>query len=614
MVDRAPQMLAGRYEIGELIGRGGMAEVHIGYDTRLSRRVAIKLLREDLARDPVFLARFRREAQSSAALNNAAIVAVYDTGEEEVISPRSGEKVALPYIIMEYVEGHTVRDLLKDGTAVPINEAVEIVDGVLIALEYAHRAGIVHRDIKPGNIMLTPQGDVKVMDFGIARAMADSQATMTQANAVVGTAQYLSPEQARGEVVDVRSDLYSTGCLLFELLTGQPPFTGDSAVAIAYQHVRETPRTPSSIASDIPEALDRVVLKSLAKDRDQRYTDAAQMRKDLLASVRGGTVSAPSTAVWGVAGGIAPGATTAMASPVPPPTQTMPRDPGTSTQPAIATQQRSSKGWLWGLLVFLVVVLSVAAAYLIMNRDTAPPETPKVEVPVLTDMNQNGVRVALEAVGLSMVIGDDVPHDSIEAGLFVSSEPPAGTSVDKGSDVTVHFSSGPGEVEVPDVTDQTQERAREALEAAGLKVSNVSTEDAPGKQKDVVLSTDPKAGSKVPKDSSVTIVVASGFVNVPDLKNKTLEEATKILQEDLKLTLRIKEQETGDVDPGLVMSQSDSGKVEVGSTIELVISKEAPAIIVPTETPSPTDGITPNPTGTPSEGNELPSPPKDDNN
>ena len=217
-VDDGSRILAGRYEVGELIGRGGMAEVHIGYDRRLGRTVAIKILRSDLARDPSFLNRFRREAQAAASLNHPAIVAVYDTGEDVVTEP-TGVVAHLPFIVMEYVEGHTVRDILRDGAAVPIEEAVEITAGVLSALEYSHHAGIVHRDIKPANVMLTPTGAVKVMDFGIARAVADSAATMTQTQAVIGTAQYLSPEQARGEQVDARSDLYSTGCLLFELLT-----------------------------------------------------------------------------------------------------------------------------------------------------------------------------------------------------------------------------------------------------------------------------------------------------------------------------------------------------------------------------------------------------------
>ena len=277
MAESAPQVLGGRYEVRSLIGRGGMAEVHLGFDKRLSRIVAIKTLRTDLAMDSVFQARFRREAQSAASLNHPNIVAVYDTGEEPTILP-DGRRVSIPYIVMEYVDGRPLKDLLSDDAGpFPIPEVVDIVAGVLSALEYSHSAGLVHRDIKPGNVMLTSKGEVKVMDFGIARAIADSQATMTQTNAVVGTAQYLSPEQAQGKPVDARSDLYSAGVLLFELLTGKPPFTGDSAVAVAYQHVQTLPPLPSSIAPDVPAEMDRVVMKALAKNPDDRYSSAAAM-------------------------------------------------------------------------------------------------------------------------------------------------------------------------------------------------------------------------------------------------------------------------------------------------------------------------------------------------
>src|SRR5690625_1551472 len=272
-----------------------MAEVHIGRDTRLGRTVAIKALRSDLLADPTFQARFRREAQSAASLNHPAIVSVYDSGEE-AITTSDGQSRHVPFIVMEYVEGHTVRDLVRDGAALPIDEAIEITIGVLNALEYSHHSGIIHRDIKPANVMLTPTGAVKVMDFGIARAVSDTSATMTQTHAVVGTAQYLSPEQARGEAVDARSDLYSTGCLLYELLTGKPPFTGDSAVAVAYQHVGEHAPVPSSIAPDVPEALDRIAMKALAKDRDERYSSAAAFRSDLEAAARSGLVTAPAVA------------------------------------------------------------------------------------------------------------------------------------------------------------------------------------------------------------------------------------------------------------------------------------------------------------------------------
>ena len=270
-----PRLLGGRYELDGVVGRGGMAEVYRARDIRLDRIVAIKTLRADLARDQIFQARFRREAQSAASLNHPSIVAVYDTGEDMVTG------VPVPYIVMEYVDGRTVRDLLQEGHRLLPERSLEIIDGVLRALDYSHQAGIVHRDIKPGNVMVTRNGDIKVMDFGIARAMSDAQATMTQTAQVIGTAQYLSPEQARGERVDARSDLYSAGCLLYELLTGRPPFTGDSPVAIAYQHVRENPVPPSRVDPDVPAWADAIVLKAMAKSPADRYQTAADMRADL---------------------------------------------------------------------------------------------------------------------------------------------------------------------------------------------------------------------------------------------------------------------------------------------------------------------------------------------
>src|SRR5215204_4527704 len=284
----SPTTVGGRYELGEPLGRGGMAEVRRAVDQRLGRSVAVKQRRTDLATGPTFQARFRREAQSAAGLNHPTIVAVYDTGEET--DPLTG--VAIPYIVMELVEGQTLRDVLKDGRKILPERALELTQGILDALSYSHKAGIVHRDIKPANVMLTPNGEVKVMDFGIARAVADTSATMTQTSAVIGTAQYLSPEQARGEQVDARSDIYSTGCLLYELLTGRPPFVGDSPVSVAYQHVREEPAPPSSVDPDLPRNADAIVLKALTKDRERRYQTADEMRRDIAAAQAGRTVAA----------------------------------------------------------------------------------------------------------------------------------------------------------------------------------------------------------------------------------------------------------------------------------------------------------------------------------
>jgi len=313
-----PRVLGGRYELGEGIGVGGMAEVFRGRDIRLGRDVAVKVLRADLAREPAFQGRFRREAQAAAGLNAPCIVSVFDTGETD----------GVPYIVMEYVEGRTLRDILQsEGRLLP-QRALEVVADVCAALDVAHAAGIVHRDIKPGNVMLTPRGEVKVMDFGIARAIADTSSAMTQTAAVIGTAQYLSPEQARGETVDARSDIYSTGCLLYELLTGRPPFIGDSPVSVAYQHVREEARPPSQLNPDVSTTIDHIVAKSLAKRVEDRYQSAADMRKDIDRAIAGLQVDAPTAAT------VATPSATALAPAAPPLAPTSGGAPATSAPAA----------------------------------------------------------------------------------------------------------------------------------------------------------------------------------------------------------------------------------------------------------------------------------------
>src|ERR1700753_4250941 len=282
-----PQHLSDRYELGEILGFGGMSEVHLARDVRLHRDVAVKVLRADLARDPSFYLRFRREAQNAAALNHPSIVAVYDTGEAETPSG------PLPYIVMEYVDGVTLRDIVHNDGPLPPRRAIEIIADACQALNFSHRNGIIHRDVKPANIMISTTNAVKVMDFGIARAIADSGNSVTQTAAVIGTAQSLSPEQARGDSVDARSDVYSLGCVLYEILTGEPPFTGDSPVAVAYQHVREDPGPPSQRHEGISADLDAVVLKALAKNPENRYQTAAEMRADLVRVHNGDPPEAP---------------------------------------------------------------------------------------------------------------------------------------------------------------------------------------------------------------------------------------------------------------------------------------------------------------------------------
>lgn len=587
MVDHASRILAARYEVGELIGRGGMAEVHIGHDTRLGRTVAIKILRSDLARDPSFQNRFRREAQSAAALNHPAIVAVYDTGEDVITEP-TGVVSHVPFIVMEYVEGHTVRDILRDGHAVPIEEAVEIAAGVLSALEYSHHAGIVHRDIKPANVMITPTGAVKVMDFGIARAVADSAATMTQTQAVIGTAQYLSPEQARGEQVDARSDLYSSGCLLFEMLTGRPPFIGDSPVAVAYQHVREIPPVPSSIASDVPETLDRITLKALAKERDARYSSAAEFRADLEAMLRGQAVGAP--AVGAAVAPLGGAETTQLMAPLPAAdaTQAMPpaMQPWGGTQLATATtdaeddEDENKRPWLvWVLSI--IAVLAVAGIIWMLVQGNQPTEPETVEVPDVVEMEYDDAVAELTALGFETRRAE-AADDSIAEGLVVSTDPEAGTQAEDGETVLVTVSTGPGSVQVTDVAGLTEQQARAALEAQGLVVS-VEQRDDPSVDGGTALATEPAAGQTAEPGQQVTLFVASGNVSVPNVVGKNIEVAQEELAA-LGLSVNSSPVESRDQPEGNVVSQdrAEGDVVPRGTTINLGVAEAPSTAAVPT--------------------------------
>ena len=602
-----PQVLAGRYEIRDLIGRGGMAEVHLGYDKRLSRIIAIKLLRSDIAGDPTFQARFRREAQSAAALNHPTIVAVYDSGEEEITTP-NGSTRSVPYIVMEYVEGHTVRELLGDGEAVPIPEAVEITTGVLDALEYSHRAGIVHRDIKPGNIMLTSTGAVKVMDFGIARAMEDSSATVTQTHAVVGTAQYLSPEQARGEIVDARSDLYSTGCLLYELLTGQPPFTGDSAVAIAYQHVREIPKPPSSLAADVPESLDRVVLKALAKTRDDRYQDAAHMRTELLAAERGMAVSAPATDTWQSTTAMPSATAPSPAVPAPPPSAAPPQ---AGPEKAAEDKRPRRRWWVWLFLIILLILAGTLIGMALSGRfpggkpsPTPSPTATAATVPDVSGMSEDDARTAIEDLGLTFVKGDDVSSDTVDEGLAVSSDPGAGTSALLGAEITVKFSSGSATVKVPDVTGMTQSEARKAIENANLAWGDVTAEDSPGTQAGRVIRSNPAPDTSVSRGETVSVVVSSGRTTVPSVVGKTQDEAQEAIKAaGLNYNTTTNDSKTNDQSKSnryevTAVDPAEGQSIDLGDSVTLTVTHYVYEA-APTTSPTPGSSLVPSPSKPP---------------
>ena len=590
--------LAGRYEVRSLIGRGGMAEVHLGFDTRLSRVVAIKMLRRDLALDSIFQARFRREAQSAASLNHPNIVAVYDTGEE-IVSDATNRSLAIPYIVMEYVEGHTVKELISDGTAVPINEAIEIVSGVLSALQYSHANHLVHRDIKPGNIMLTPEGKVKVMDFGIARALTDSQATMTQTNAVVGTAQYLSPEQARGETVDERSDLYSTGVVLFELLTGRPPFKGDSAVAVAYQHVEQIPPTPSSILSDIPDSLDRVVLKALAKNRDDRYRSAAEMLSDLQRVARGMDVGAPPADSWatevlpsaGLVGARAavPAATSTVSAPAAGVSSTSTSLPTVSSDGDAASKAAAARKRRTAIIMTLVVIalLLIGGSVWALSRSAATPEA--VSVPNVVGLSQADAKSQIEAAGLEWELNPEkVASDTVEKDSVASTDPAGGAQAEKGSTVRVTISSGPDSVTLPDnLVGMSPDEARQAVEALGLKwevnSSKVASDTvAEGK----VAQTNPSPGSKVKAGQTITAYLSSGSdqVEVPDLVGMSQDQARSALKA-VGLELGNVTTVDSDKDKDRIVSQDPEtgSKVKKGTTIAVSISTgKAAQVEIPT--------------------------------
>ena len=590
--------LAGRYEVRSLIGRGGMAEVHLGFDTRLSRVVAIKMLRRDLALDSIFQARFRREAQSAASLNHPNIVAVYDTGEE-IVSDATNRSLAIPYIVMEYVEGHTVKELISDGTAVPINEAIEIVSGVLSALQYSHANHLVHRDIKPGNIMLTPEGKVKVMDFGIARALTDSQATMTQTNAVVGTAQYLSPEQARGETVDERSDLYSTGVVLFELLTGRPPFKGDSAVAVAYQHVEQIPPTPSSILSDIPDSLDRVVLKALAKNRDDRYRSAAEMLSDLQRVARGMDVGAPPADSWatevlpsaGLVGARAavPAATSTVSAPAAGVSSTSTSLPVVSSDGDAASKAAAARKRRTAIIMTLVVIalLLIGGSVWALSRSAATPEA--VSVPNVVGLSQADAKSQIEAAGLEWELNPEkVASDTVEKDAVASTDPAGGAQAEKGSTVRVTISSGPDSVTLPDnLVGMSPDEARQAVEALGLKwevnSSKVASDTvAEGK----VAQTNPSPGSKVKAGQTITAYLSSGSdqVEVPDLVGMSQDQARSALKA-VGLELGNVTTVDSDKDKDRIVSQDPEtgSKVKKGTTIAVSISTgKAAQVEIPT--------------------------------
>lgn len=518
------RILGDRYELGQMIGTGGMADVYLANDKRLHREVAVKVLRSDLARDPAFISRFNKEALAAAGLNHPGIVAVYDSGQE---STPSG---VMPYIVMEYVEGHTLREILHKGEHLPFERAIEIVEGVLTALAYSHKNGIVHRDIKPGNIMITDTGEVKVMDFGIARALSDAGATLTSTWNIVGTAQYLSPEQATGGMADARSDLYSVGCLFYELISGKPPFSGETPVAIAYQHV-STPLTPiTAIEPSLDPALDEFFEVALAKSSSDRYQSAAAMLKDLKRLSRGERI--------------------------------------TTQIPRQKIKRNRNRFAVIGLAIVLLIGISSFFIFRPMSQSEI------ITLPNVVGLTESEARAQL--VGFTITI-QRAPDPRIPKDRVASQIPLATVRVSNGSAVTLTLSDGPGDATVPtDIIGKPLEQARAALAAAGLRVSRtiaVDSEEQPG----IVLKVTPEQGSTIEAGTGVTLEIASGNVKVPNLIGKSEIEARTLLTQ---AGFFVKTVEAFDANQplGVVIAQAPSaGETKIiGTSVTITVNK-APA-------------------------------------
>jgi eukaryotic-like serine/threonine-protein kinase len=555
-VAQGVRMLAGRYQIGELLGHGGMADVHLGTDNRLGRRVAIKLLKPSLAQDPAFRTRFRREAQDAAKMAHPTIVRIFDAGEESALDDR-GDEVLVPYIVMEYVDGRLLKDIVANGPLEPA-EASRVIAQVLTALEYSHRAGVVHRDVKPGNIMLTTSGQVKVMDFGIARAISDSSATIAETSAIVGTAAYFSPEQARGETVDARTDLYSTGIMLFELLTGRTPFRGENPVAVAYQHVNSEAPAPSSANPKVSPALDAVVLRSLAKDRFGRYQSASDFRADVETAAAGSVPVRKTLAtndfnstLFGVNPSSTAGSEAAIRQ------LTVDRDDRVAR-----TQNRPPVAWIWAGIVTMVVVI-VAVIFWTFNL------TPANLAPNLSTDVPSVVGLSYED-GLATIEGSNLvaqqlsePSADIPNNVIIRTDPASGIAVSPGTTIKVYVSSGEPTVAVPDLSGMPEADAIAAIEARKLVYGTTTRDYSPDLLDGVTIRTDPAAGATVMngenirEGDTIDLVVSNGLVNVPDLAGLSLKDASDALS---ALQLNVNVRTDGGCSGGTVSGQSVIGE------------------------------------------------------
>lgn len=568
------RILSGRYRVDSLIGRGGMASVYRGYDLTLGRTVAIKILRKDLASDNTFRTRFRLEAQAASRMSHPSIVRVYDAGED-LADDGAGGTAHTPFIVMELVRGRLLKDISAEGPLSP-DDAAGYVDGILEALEYSHRAGVVHRDIKPANVMVTDDGQVKVMDFGIARAVSDTSATVAETTTILGTAAYFSPEQAKGEQVDGRADLYSTGVVLYELLTGRPPFVGDSPVSVAYQHVREAPVPPSQVADGIPAQLDPVVMRALAKDPAQRFADAATFREELDAAIDG---KLPTKRQLAMLTDELYGENQQKQNETAHTLAQLSAETGVTR-----TQSGPPVAWVWAA-VALLIALIVAVGFWVVRTDPLDLRAADTaDVASVEGWTQDAATAELERAGLT-VDPTTEPSDTVAEGNVIRTDPTAGTSVAVGSTVSLVVSEGPLMATIPELVGGTEDAARQALDGVeGLHLGRILPVNDAGSERGTVLRAEVngdeiEAGEEVLQGSMVDLTVATGRVTIDDLKGFALDAATAEL-EGQGLTVDVQEDDNcpAESTPTVIAQEPAAGDVPVHSTVRLsVCAGEEPA-------------------------------------
>lgn len=508
-------LIVDRYELGQVIGRGGMADVYLGTDTKLGRKVAVKVLRSNLANDSAFRVRFQQEAAAASKMTHPGIVRVFDAGEDYILS-HDTQAETQPFIVMEWVEGRILKDIIAEGP-LPVAEALDLTDQVLSALQYSHRAGIVHRDIKPSNIIVTDDGKAKITDFGIARAVSDSSATVEETSTVLGTAQYFSPEQARGETVDQRTDLYSLGVTLFELLTGEAPFKGETAVAVAYQHVNAAPPKPSSIVPELPEALDRLVLMAITKNKNARFQSASNFRAAIKGAAAGELIDLPESEL-----------SLDELFEADPSSEEVFRELSGGQTELRGNQKKPPAVWLWVSILSIFVILGAVVYWVLNLSPFNPVVNESVAVPDVSGYSWEAAEATLKSSDLRFIQRqEDSP--TVPEGSVISTEPAAETMVKRGEIIRVTISSGPKKVRLVSYANQSLTAVQNALEALDLELGTITKSFHPTIAADVVIGTDPVAGVEVLPGSVVNIVVSNGQVEVPSVVGLPLADAQSML-------------------------------------------------------------------------------------